>query len=363
MEKISKYQLSAMIILFEIGSSPLFTLGIDAGRDAWLVIIGAMIASSLLLVLFLSIQLREPDKHLFQLFNKYFGSLFGKLAGLAYVLYFIYEGMRNVRDFGDLTIMTFLSRTPIWFIMLIMVLLSSYAVYKGLEVFFRAGEFMLPGVLLFYSFLIVMYFVSGIVHLDRLLPVLENGIMPVIKAIFKDPFWFPFGQMVLFLVYWSHLSEKEDMVKVTFSGYLTVGVLLLLINIINICVLGVPYAKISTAPLLQSVQLIQAAEILERFDAFVILLVYVGIFIKVTMWHLAASLGLGHLFNIDYRRLVFPIGVVIYLLSFLPPNWTYHIWLGRVSAYNYWVNPIFIAIAPLLLFAAMLLKGSGNTSR
>ncbi len=348
--------------MFQIGSTTLFELGIDAKQDAWLVILVSMIAASLLLSLFFLIQLRKPEHNLIQLLIEFFGSFLGRLAAFAYVMYFIYESMRNVRDFGELTIMTFLSQTPISLIMLVMVLLSSYVVAKGIEVFFRTAEFMLPGVLLFYTLLIVMYFSSGIVRLDRLFPVLENGIGPVLKSVIQDVIWFPFGQMVLFLVYWSYLTDKGVMIKTSVRAYMVSGTIMMVINIINIAVLGTPYTSISTVPFLQSVQLIQIADFLERFDAFVILLLYIGIFVKSTLWYLAAALGLGQLLNIDYRKLFIPIGGTIYFASFLEPNWTYHLWLGKIVAYKFMVNPIFILIIPALLFLLMLVKGRVSSS-
>ncbi|WJQ80915.1 GerAB/ArcD/ProY family transporter [Brevibacillus brevis] len=45
MERISKFQLSAMIILFQIGSATLFEVGIGAKQDAWLTVLTGMAVS------------------------------------------------------------------------------------------------------------------------------------------------------------------------------------------------------------------------------------------------------------------------------------------------------------------------------
>jgi spore germination protein KB len=150
MERISKYQLGAMIILFQIGSTPLFELGIKAGQDAWLVVIISMLLGLLLLFLFLAIQSREPEKNWSQLLVQYFGSFVGKTVLLLYSIMFTYESMRNIRDFGDLTLLTILPHGPISLIMLVMLTLSIYAIYKGIEVFFRLAEVIVVGVLTFY---------------------------------------------------------------------------------------------------------------------------------------------------------------------------------------------------------------------
>ncbi|WP_409175701.1 GerAB/ArcD/ProY family transporter [Brevibacillus fortis] len=86
----------------------------------------------------------------------------------------------------------------------------------------------------------------------------------------------------------------------------------------NIAILGTQYTSISTVPLLQSVQLIQIADFLERFDALVILLLYAGIFVKARLWFQAAVLGFGELFNLNYKKLILPIGASPGIFSFVP---------------------------------------------
>ncbi|QYR22370.1 spore germination protein [Paenibacillus sp. sptzw28] len=362
MGNISKYQLGAMIILLQIGSTPLFELGIKAKQDAWLVVLISTLLGLLLLMLFLAIQHREPQKNLNQMLIQYFGSYVGKFTVLFYALNFTYESMRNLRDFGDLTLMTILPQTPISLIMLIMLSLSIYVIYKGIEVFFRVAEFIVPFVLFFYFILIITSFFSGITHFGRLLPVLENGIQPVLRESFYTT-WFPFGQMMVFLVFWSYLNEKKGMSGASIRAYIVSAILILLTNIINLAVLGPEFTGISTIPLLQTIQLIQIAEVFERFDALVILLFYAGIFIKATLWHLAAVLGLAQLFHTDYRKFVLPVGAVIYFTAFLPPNWQRHLEIGDIVSKQFMVNPIYIEIIPAILFIVMLIRGDGNKRR
>lgn len=359
MERISKYQLGAMIILFQIGSTPLFELGIKAKQDAWLVVIVSMIMGLLLLLLFLAIQRREPEKNLSQLLVHYFGTFAGKIVVMLYVLYFTYEAFRNVRDLGDLTLITILPRSPISLIMLILISLSFYAIYKGIEVFFRVAEFIVVGVLGFYFVLIIMTFISGIVHWDRLLPIFENGVKPILQESMTD-FWFPFGQMFTFLMFWSYLNEKQEMTKTSIRSFFISGMVILLTNTINLVVLGPQFTGISTVPLLQSVQLIQVADVFERFDALVILLFYAGIFIRSTLWYLAAVLGLAQLFHTGYRRFVLPVGVVVYSTTFLPPSWQSHLKVGELVGVKFMMNPILIGMIPAFLFIVMLIRGKAN---
>lgn len=362
MERISKYQLGAMIILFQIGSTPLFEIGSKAKQDAWLVVVVSMLLGFVLLAMFLYIQRREPEMNLSGLLLHYFGPWLGRLLLLFYVAVFAYESMRNLRDFGDLTIMTILPRTPISLIMIIILSLTLYSVYKGLEVFFRVAEFIVLGVLFFYFILFVMYWFADIMVFDHLLPVLENGIQPVLKESISGYVWFPFGQMIVFLMFWNYLSEKQLLVRTTVISFIVSGAVVLITNIINLLVLGPALPDISTIPLLQSVQIIQIANILERFDAFVILLFYAGIFIKSTLWFLAAVLGLSQVFHTEYRKFILPVGIIIYSFTFVPPNWQSHVEIGETIAKKYMLNPIYILFIPVILLVVMWIRGNKRSS-
>ena len=54
---------------------------------------------------------------------------------------------------------------------------------EGIEVFFRVTEFLLPFTLIGYILIVLMFIGSNIIHLERLMPILENGILPVFASI------------------------------------------------------------------------------------------------------------------------------------------------------------------------------------
>jgi spore germination protein KB len=355
MEQIDKYQLAAMIILFEVGSSSLFQLGANAKQDAWIAILLSAAIGLVMLCGFLYIRHLEAKLNFVEILQQHYGKWFGSFIASAYCLYFSYESMRNARDFGDLMITTFLSETPMYFIILVLIVLSGYAVFKGVEVFFRTVEFLLLPMLISYVALAMLFFSSDIVRARRILPVLENGILPVLKAT-PGIVMFPFGQMVLFLVFWHFVSDKTIIAKVSIISYLTVGGLLLMFNMFNIMILGAPIAAISSLPLLHSVRLVAIGSFLERIDALIVLLLFVALFIKTTLWYLGTIVVLGQLWRrLDQRWFVIPVGAVIYAASFLEPNYIYHIWLG-IEIVTTRVHPFFQIFFPVLLLIIILLK-------
>ncbi|MCZ8512862.1 GerAB/ArcD/ProY family transporter [Paenibacillus filicis] len=354
-ERISKHQLAMMIVLFEIGSTPLFMLGMKAKQDAWLAMSAAAIIGLLLLLLFLGLQKKERLLSLFGMLRKYFGRRFGSFLGWSYVVYFGYESMRNVRDFGELMNLSLLSETPKYAIMSIIVVISMYGLMKGLEVFFRLPEILVPLVFFSYAGLILLFAVAELVHFQRLSPVLEQGIGPVLQAAFPEIVSFPFGQMVIFLLFWRLVQESESIGKTTVCSYLSVAAFLIFMNALNLAVLGPALAGVSSFPFLQSVQLISVAEVFERMDVLMALLIFNGLLIKMMAFHLCAAMGIAELTSIPYQRWVIPVGLVIFATSFLEPSYTVHIWVGLVISVK--IFTIFQIVIPVLLYTVMGIHG------
>lgn len=144
-EKISAGQLASIVILFQIGSSSLFLLASEAKHDAWISVAIAMILGmGMLFFVTMPIQNRAPHLDLMEMLNRYFGKYLGFTLGLAYIVYFIYKSVRNVREFGDLVILYLLPGTPLDIVMIVLLVVGAYAIIQGIEVFFRVGQLVLP---------------------------------------------------------------------------------------------------------------------------------------------------------------------------------------------------------------------------
>ncbi|AFH64128.1 GerAB/ArcD/ProY family transporter [Paenibacillus caseinilyticus] len=354
MERVSTYQLAVLIVLFELGSTPLFALGSKAKQDSWIAMSLGGAAGLLLLLLFLQLQRREPELSLIGMLRKYLGSFAGTLAGWVYVFYFAYESMRNVRDFGELTQMALLGSTPLYVVSTVVMLIAFYAVASGIETFARVSEVILPIVVLSYMLLILLILGSDLIHLDQLEPVLENGWTPVLRAAFPDIVSFPFGQTVLFLMLWSLLDKKTGMRRVSFWAYGSVAVFLILMNALNLMILGPVLVENSTLPLLQSVQLIQIADILERLDVLVSLLIFFGLFVKLTLFYWGAAQAAALLSRTKRSVWVVVLGLAIFGSSFLEPSYTYHVWLGLEVSVK--LFPLVQVVLPLLLWMTVKLR-------
>lgn len=359
----STSRVSELIIclsLFEVGSTTLFMMGADAKQDAWLaMLIGALIGFFLLL-LHLAIHRQNPSLDLFLLYRRYMGKYLGTIMNLLFIGYFAYETSRNLRDLGELTVMTLLNQTPIWIIILITIMVVSNTVRYGPEVFFLTCVVLFPFIMISYIIIGILIPATGLIHFEFMFPILENGLKPVLKAAIPDIVTFPFGQVVLFLVYYPLVTKGRNLSRAVIISYTAVALFLTIFNQLNILVLGPKLAANTTLPLLETVQLIQLAEVLERMDAIFILILFLGLGIKMTAFFNGAVIGLERITGVNYKKWVLPVGALIFALSFLSPNYTHHIEIGRGVAVKYWW-PIFQFVLPLLLYVVMLIRKPKKT--
>ncbi|WP_262676587.1 spore germination protein [Paenibacillus sp. J5C2022] len=346
MQRIGKDQLGVLVVLFLIGSTPLFQLGSSAKQDAWMAMTLAAAAGLLLTAMYLKLQRRVPDAGLADLYKYHLGRWLGGALAFIHAIWLAYESMRNVRDVGELTYMALLDQTPKSVTMLLILLVAGYTASKGVEVFARVAQLLMPIVFISYGIVISLLFASGLVRLDRLKPVLENGFGPVLKAV-PDLVAFPFGQMVVMLVIWRYVKERGKIGKTTYRSQTVVSLFLIFMNVLVMCVLGAQLSAVTALPLLHAVQLVSLANFLERLDIVVTILLYIGLYVKITLLLFASATMISEITGWSYRYLLLPIMLIIYGLSFLEPNYTFHIWMGLKVTLKF--VPIFQIVLPLLM--------------
>jgi spore germination protein KB len=351
-------ELAVCLSLFEVGSTTLFLIGGEAKQDAWLAMLAGATAGLVLLLLYLAIHHQEPELDLFLLFRRYMGKVLGTLVNLSFIGYFAYEASRNLRDLSEVTELTLLNRTPMWIISVITILIVSNTVRYGYRVLFLMCMILFPVMFLGYTLISILIPSTGIFHSELTLPVLENGWGSIFKAAFPEIVSFPFGQVVLFLVFYPYARNGRNLNKVVIIAYILTAVALTYINQLIIFVLGPQIALFSTLPLLETVQLIDLTEVFERMDALFTLLLFLGLGIKMAAFFHGAVIGLERVTGANYRKWVFPVGILLYGLSFLSPTYTEHIEVGREFAVNY-SSPVFQIILPVMLFMVILLRKKG----
>lgn len=349
-------ELVAALVLFEVGSTTLYLLGAKARQDAWLTMVIGACGGFLLLLMYLWIFRLDSRRDLYELCTHYLGKIPGGAVGLLFAGYFTYEASRVVRDLSELTTITLLDRTPIAVISLITTVVVSNTVRYGPKNIFVIAVVLLPVTAVGYAFLTMAAIASGNFHLEYMEPILENGFLPVWKTAFPSSITFPFGQVVVFLVFFKLLPvSRKKLNKVVVMTYGVVALILIVLNEMNIWVLGPKLAPMFTYPLLEVVRLVQIARVLERLDALFALVLFLGLGTKIVIFFSGAAIGLSRVTNLKYKAGVVILGVIIYVITLTPPTYTEYIWTG-LNFLVVWVWPVFQFALPLLLLLIMLIR-------
>jgi spore germination protein KB len=358
--KIGPIQLFCLMFMFELGSSIVVGVGLQAKQDAWLAIVLGMLNGIILYSLYISLFLQFPDQSLTTYIPKIVGKFVGIPLSFIYILYFFYIAARVLRDFGDLLTTSTLDNTPIMAINGLMILLIIYGLSIGIEAIGKTSEilFMILQIISIMGFILV--FASGVVHTENLLPFLENGWKPVIKTVYTQTYTFPFGEMIAFTMILPLLNDKRMARKVGISAIVASGLALSFTIVMEISLIGVRGATESQFPLLEALGKVSIANFIQRLDIIVIATLILGVYIKITVFFYAGFLGFVELFQITKRKQknysLAILGVIILISSIkMASNFTEHIKVGLKWVPIYLHLPLQTGI-PLLLLICVLIR-------
>jgi spore germination protein KB len=205
---------------------------------------------------------------------------------------------------------------------------------------------------------------SGLIHLENLKPILENGWRPILKTFLTETLTFPFGEMVVFTMLLPFLSDKKMAKIVCVGGMILAGINITITTIVNISVLGVGLYHRSTFPLLTTIGRIQIADFLERLDVLFMLYLIIGGFFKIAIYYYAAVAGAADIFQFkNQRKLVFPIGMIVLFGSItIASNFAEFIREGTVFVTIFLSWPFQIIIPSILLIFAVFRNRKKKTS-
>lgn len=360
MTRINNWQLYCLMMLFEIGSTTVFGLGIDAKQDAWIAVLLAMLFGFVLVWIYTEIQKYYPEKNLAEILTAVLGKWLAIPIILLYALEFFWISTLNFREFGELISMILLPSVSLSIILIIFMITVMYTLFLGFEVLARLGELMLPLIIFFILSIFVLSGFSEQVDLARLQPVLGNGITPVLKAAIPALVNFPFGEMVVFLMYWHYVNEKQYIRKTSFLVTITIGPLLSSVLALMVSVLDVPFVANSTIPIYEVIKLINIGDILTNLDSIATVVQFIGGFFKMTIHFYGGVLAVKSLFKIiNEKWLIALFGVFWTWFSIVYyPNLLFHRWVGLKISISYFYSGFTVLeiVCPALLLIIIILK-------
>ena len=135
------------------------------------------------------------------------------------------------------------------------------------------------------------------IHLNNLKPVFEISGAEMMKMAFTETVFFPFGEIIVFLMIFPYLNEPQRLKKIGIGSLATSGIFLAFIMALNVAVLGVDLTTRSQYPFLTLIQSIEIAGFLERLDVYFLVKLMIGGFIKISVFTYVAVTGTANVFN------------------------------------------------------------------
>ena len=263
-----------------------------AGRDAWLSILGAALLGSVIVYLQGKLAAHFPGKSLPDYAGTLLGPYLGTLLILLYLFFLLIITLAVIGELIQITGTAFLRETPEIIFSFLIVLTAGYAIVQGIEVIARVVEFAFPlGMLVRIG---LVFLVLTDLQVDRFLPILEQGTVPVLQGSLRVVSWLGEGIIVLFVSH--HIKEIG---KISFQLVMAIWFVtfLLLISSLYIGTFGHIQAANITFPLFEMIRFLEFGD----FRGLDILIM--------TFW---------------YSATLFKVVVLLYILTITVQNLTKH---------------------------------------
>ncbi|MFC4617110.1 endospore germination permease [Camelliibacillus cellulosilyticus] len=276
-------------------------------QDGWIAAIVGTILGLIGILSLVKLSQAFPGLTLIEILFKHF-SWPGKVMGVLYLIYFFIMVCLAGRLFVE-AYKTVMERTPMWAFLAVILLLTAFIVYSGLETLGRLNQVMLP-VLVIIAIVVVFLTMGGNKDYSNLLPIFGNGLKPVSFGSLSVMGWF--GEFVIMGMVLPYVQRPKKLVK-TGIGVAIVTLIFFLGPITGpVALFGAEQAAKMVFPTFSEVRYINIGAVINRFDTIAVLFWTVGLMIRISLFYYGLSLGIAQAFGLkSYRPLVVPLGWLI----------------------------------------------------
>ncbi|WP_026974328.1 GerAB/ArcD/ProY family transporter [Alicyclobacillus contaminans] len=300
-ERISSTQLVVLLIWTTLGTGIVtipYVLGLFTVRDGWISTLlssaGGLLVTA---VAWLYIRMLEM-RRLTEALLRTFGPVVGRALGLWVVFWIWISNCTVLRELELFVGNTILPRTPEYVIGFLASTTFAYAVYMGVEVLARTGEFILPLSAVVGPVLIMLSLQYMDIH--EMMPVLADGWSPVLRGAVVPAlaYGMEFG---IVLQYLHAVNHRQSVLG---SLVMSTGLVSVVLTIVVAITVGVTGHSVSylNYPVLEMVRTIRVGRFLERIDTLYVMAVMSTIFIKLGAFHYAWCEGMKDIFGLSSHR-------------------------------------------------------------
>ncbi|MGG1658249.1 GerAB/ArcD/ProY family transporter [Brevibacillus sp. NRS-1366] len=322
--KLSGLQIFWIMVTFETGNTLLLTtspaIG-EAQQDVWISYLIAGVLGIFIAFAATRLSLLYSGQTLIQFSQTILPKWMGKILLISYFIQWYSVIGVILREFADFTITILFFRTPMWLIILTMLLLMIFLTYQGgIEGIGRCSELFGP-IILVSIFLVVMLSLPN-TEWNRILPVyVDNGMSSIWKATLLPASFF--GECVMLTMLLSFMEKPEQGPSRAMWGVGIAGLVVFISTLCIIFVFGPALSAKMSHPFFDMARYISIAGFIQNIDLLIVLIWIMSVFIKLSLYFFICSYGTAQWLNIkDWRKLIWGVALVVFVQSLLYPDVT-----------------------------------------
>lgn len=347
--QLSLNQLTTLIMLFLIGGSALSSTARYSGQNVWIVLLVAGSFGALLFTLFHRISKVHQHQGFPDILKSTFGKVIGTIILFAYACFFLFRTLsvgNYMTAMAQETLMFGVNPRIVMVMLLATVLVSSL---YGLNVIGRSSEIFLIIIFICMLPFLLSIFTSNVFKVENLIPILAEGVPGIAQDVIRTTF-FPYGELVVFLMLFPYLVPKES-THVLKRSYIAISISVLLmiaIDLTTVALIGANLTSNFEYSFYNAMQLAGIQGFLERLDPLAVVIMVASEYFKLVVYFFVTVLafqGLSKKFN--FKIVLFSLTALIF---FLAPVVNIHETGFMMDVVPFRVLPIFELAIPALIW-------------
>lgn len=327
-----------------------------AGRDAWISNLLGGLLTGLLTFLLVKLASRFPNENFFQYNRRVWGRILAFPIGIGYLIYWFIYLVLLFEDCNEATKLFFLRETPSIITLTIFGLAAGLLALYGLTALIRFFQIVFP----FMVIPLAIIFMLSVIKIDfsSFLPILSNGIIPVLKGSVYTAGGLQGIELILFVS--PYLTSVNKSVKPVLLGIFIVIIIGFFEVFSSIGLLGVESIKLSLYPGFDAITVIELPGFpVQRFELFLTISWLIGVFTTICLMVYLVSYGTMEILSLKNKKLVcYGASALAVAATYLFPNVAFE--QKARSLFNI-VSLVFLFGIPLLtLLLAILRKKRGS---
>ncbi len=285
-----------------------------AGEAAWLSSLAGLAMVLFQVYVFLLLLRTHPQKNIVDITAEALGRVAGTAANIVYAAFFVAVAAMFTRTFSEALLVSALPRTPISVVSTGYVAMGVLGAYVGLEAMARSARVVYPFVVA--GIAILLLALIPLWDYTQLFPPLGQGPLSILRGGLIA------GAVVEVLLAAVIVQSFHDPDK--FGTILSWAMLMgfgymIALMLILVMTFGYNTAQELTLPFYQVSRLIYLGRYFQRVESiFIIIWGYIGM-VKVVLTLYAAAVTFAGTFKLpDYRPLIWPLALIIFVASLLP---------------------------------------------